>query len=471
MTDAKTYEEWKSWAQAEDARTGADRWKTQEPCSLYDHAVIRRRYEELVEVRASRDANRLLYYLNEGLHGNMGGMGSPVLYARARFGTKQLVSSYIDEIVGALADLEGYDEGQVDLQQKLTCFRRANDCFGRTALMLSGAGSLGAFHIGVARALIEHDLVPTVVSGSSAGALVAAMLGTHDSQDLRKLLSPGGVRKAFDVLRGSQVPPDRRTPLRLDRLKAMIERLVPDVTFLEAFEKTGRQINISVAPAKLHQRSRLLNAQTSPNACIHEAVLASCAIPGMFPAVTLFARDAFGRRCPYIPSRQWVDGSITDDLPARRLARLYGCNHFISSQANPISLWGLRDPHGSDSLHSRLTEIGLSASREWLRAVYPFTMRFVRDLHPLGTYTRLWFSVLTQDYTSDVNIVPRQRFFSPRTFLSALSRQEAEALALEGERATWPKLERIRNCTKVSRAIDGALLRLQGRQYAANALA
>ena len=39
----------------------------------------------------------------------------------------------------------------------------------------------------------------------------------------------------------------------------------------------------------MQQRSRLLNATTSPNALIREAVLASCAIPGMFPAVTLAA--------------------------------------------------------------------------------------------------------------------------------------------------------------------------------------
>ena len=94
------------------------------------------------------------------------------------------------------------------------------------------------------------------------------------------------------------------------------------MTFGEAFEHTGRKINISVSPSEVHQSSRLLNAVTSPNVCIREAVMASCAVPGVFPAVTLMAKNARGERLPYVASRKWVDGSIADDLPAKRLARL-----------------------------------------------------------------------------------------------------------------------------------------------------
>ncbi len=64
-----------------------------------------------------------------------------------------------------------------------------------------------------------------------------------------------------------------------------VKRLIPDLTFQEAFELTGYSINISVAPAELHQTSRLLNAITSPNVFIRTAVMASCAVPGVFPPV------------------------------------------------------------------------------------------------------------------------------------------------------------------------------------------
>jgi predicted acylesterase/phospholipase RssA len=72
------------------------------------------------------------------------------------------------------------DDDVIPLAEKLEFFRRASHCFGRTALMLSGAGALGPFHVGVIKALLEQDLLPNVISGSSAGSLVAAIVGTRD---------------------------------------------------------------------------------------------------------------------------------------------------------------------------------------------------------------------------------------------------------------------------------------------------
>lgn len=456
-----TYEEWKAWALAEDERSGADLWKLEDHSSLYDYRVIRRRYDELAEIRRSGDPQRLLFYLNEGLHGNMGGMGAPALYARARFGTKELIAAFVEEMRAALSDIEAIDERIIGFDEKLSLFRRTSDCFGRSALMLSGAGSLGAFHIGVVKALAEQDLVPNVVSGASAGSVVAAVLGTHRAEDFPALFSEEGIARRFEALRDPQPIPRRRRRLRIGNLRELIEAAIPDMTFGEAFEETGRRINVSVAPASLHQRSRLLNASTSANACIREAVLASCAVPGVFPPVTLAAKDGFGKRKPYVPSRQWVDGSITDDQPARRLARLYGVNHFIASQANPIAFWAVKDPHGWDSLAGRLTGIYLSASRELLRTLYPFAMDVVRNLYPMNVYTRLWFSVMTQDYTADVNIIMRKRFSDPTIILALLSTEESDELVRLGERTAWPKLEMIRLSTEVSRHIDRTLTRMQ----------
>ena len=69
---------------------------------------------------------------------------------------------------------------------------------------------------------------------------------------------------------------------------------------------------------------------------IWSAALASCAIPGVFEAVELMSKDRAGRIVPYYSgSVKWSDGSITADLPMRRLAELFNVNHFIVSQVNP----------------------------------------------------------------------------------------------------------------------------------------
>jgi TAG lipase / steryl ester hydrolase / phospholipase A2 / LPA acyltransferase len=470
MDDAASYEEWKAAAQAHDERSGAARWRQIEASRRYDYQVIRRRLDEIRRVRASGDLHRILYYLNEGIHGNMGGMGSSKLYRRAKFGTKDLVTAYIEEQAAALEQVADAPDDVIGLGEKLEFFRRASHCFGRTALMLSGAGALGPFHVGVIKALHEQGLLPNVISGSSAGALVAAIVGTRGDDALADIFDSRHIVQVFgeaaeaeaDILKGN-----RRLGVR--EVRAFIEHQIPDLTFQQAFERTGRRINISVSPRELHQQSRLLNAITSPNVCIREAVLASCAIPGIFPPVTLAARDRHGERQPYVPSRQWVDGSVTDDLPAKRLIRLYGVNHFITSQTNPVAIWALRDSQAQDSLLSRLWEINQNASREVLKATYPFAMELTRNLYPLNVVTRMFYSIATQDYTADINILPRRRFWDPRKLLSVLSEGEVRTLIREGEAATWPRIEMIRNCTRISRTLDAILARLEEQNVYAHA--
>jgi len=74
-----------------------------EHTDLYDYAQIRltTRSAKKICVLGS-DHQGLLYALNEGIHGNMGGMGKGVLYRMAKAGTKRLIEDYIDEIDASL---------------------------------------------------------------------------------------------------------------------------------------------------------------------------------------------------------------------------------------------------------------------------------------------------------------------------------------------------------------------------------
>ena len=455
LADATTYEDWKHAALQEDQHSGAAAWRKEDRSSRYDYQAIRRRYNQITALKAADDPHALLFYLNEGIHGNTGGIGKPSLYNRAKFGTKDLVTNYIAELGDAIERVAGVAEADIGFNEKLDFFRRASLCFGRSALMLSGGGALGPFHLGVAKALIEQGLLPTVISGASAGSMVAAMLGTHKDDELLPMIAGRGLLTAFGEFSETTAAEARgNRRLALEDVREAVAAMVPDMTFAEAYEHTGRKINIPVSPAEVHQTSRLMNAVTSPNVLIRETVLASCAVPGVFPAVTLAAKNRLGERVPYVASRKWVDGSISDDLPARRLTRLYGVNHFITSQTNPIVLWAVRDTGFDDSVFSRLIEIQQSAAREWFRAIFPFAIRPIKDIYPLNMYAHMAYSVAMQNYTADINIIPRQRLWDPRKLLSILSGAETLELIREGERATWPKIEMIRNCTLIARTLD-----------------
>lgn len=461
MRQATSYEEWKQAAIAQDERTGAAEWKTEERSRRYDYQVIRARLDEIREVRASGNPHRILFYLNEGIHGNTGAIGASSLYRVSHFGTKDLITHYSKELAGALDDVANADPKDLPHAEQLEFFRRASHCFGRTALMFSGGGMLGLFHVGVAKTLVQQGLLPNVLSGASAGSIIAAILGTINGPELDDAMEGTTILEAFAGLAEGTVDlSSGRGRMREDDVRSFINNQIPDLSFAEAFEKTGRQINITISPRGLHQQPRLMNAITSPNVMIRETVMASCAIPGIFPPVTLAAKDRNGKRVPYVASRQWTDGSVTNDLPTRQLARLYGVNHFVTSQTNPVALWSFRDTMAQDTLAAKFWEIGQTATREVARATYPLSMQATRPVPPLNHFVRMAYSVATQTYTADINILPRRRFWNPAKLLSILSEEETRWLIEEGEAASWPKVEQIRNSTRVSRKLDAILERL-----------
>ena len=89
MDRAEDYTEWREAAREHDEMSGQKRWREIDQSRQYDYVQIRLRLDRLRSLRARHDHHGLLYTLNEGIHGNMGGMGRSSLYRRAKFGTKQ----------------------------------------------------------------------------------------------------------------------------------------------------------------------------------------------------------------------------------------------------------------------------------------------------------------------------------------------------------------------------------------------
>ncbi len=360
-----------------------------------------------------------------------------------------------------LNDLNEVDDKIISLAEKQDFFLRASHCNGRTALMLSGGAVLGFFHAGVLKALFDQGLLPEIISGSSAGSILAATACTHVDEELRERLSldnlhheveeTSAIRPSLSLFGGGRA-------MDADNLRDYLAKIIPDLTFQEAFELTGRKLNITVTGLSTQQAPRLLNAITSPNVLIRSAVTASCAIYGIYPPVTLMCRNAAGETVPYLPGMKWIDGSFADDLPAKRLARLYGVNHFISSMTNPAALAITPDP---DAPRNRLRNLANFQAR-FLKIGAAEAMRFSRDnirikSPVLSLMQHLTYGVLAQEYTADINIFLRNRWDHPLRLLAPPSREAMHRLIHEGERSTWEKIEMVRNCTAVSRTLDAIL--------------
>ena len=459
MAEAASYEDWRAAAIAHDEASGAARWKQMDQSSHFDYASIRQRLDDLRKLRKHGDDRGILFTLNEGIHGNLGGMGVGELFRKARFGTKQVIADYVEEVATALERLADPDLDSISFEEKLDFFRRASHCFGRSALMMSGSGTLLYFHLGVAKALWSRQLLPNIISGSSGGALVGALMCASTDDELDDVFDPRHThgRAASDNFFEQLLALFRPQRVTASDIWKFLETFLPDFTFQQAFEHTGRHINISVAPAEMLQRARLLNADTSPNVYMREAVLASTALPGFFPPVVLMARNDKGERQAYLASRKWMDGSLSDDLPAKRLARLYGVNHYIVSQTNPFVLPFIDERKRKTDPVSAIKYAAISSTKTWINAGASVMQGPLSVFPEVKRLTNSLLAVINQSYVGDITILPLTKFHNPLKVLSWRTPDEIAALMDEGERATWPHVERIRLQTRISRILDRIL--------------
>ena len=110
--------------------------------------------------------------------------------------------------------------------------------------MLS-AGSLAPFHAGVCVALWSQGLLPEVISGASGGSIFAAIMCCHTDKELTEILNSDRLLDMFNDVHSTYK--SLNTHLGSDDVKAIIESWIPDITFDEAKQLTGRNLCISVA--------------------------------------------------------------------------------------------------------------------------------------------------------------------------------------------------------------------------------
>ncbi len=323
--------------------------------------------------------------------------------------------------------------------------------------MLSGGAVLGYFHAGVLKALFEEGMLPSIISGSSAGSILASIACTHADSEMLDKLQPELLLMHPEGRAGKRRP-RTRPALEAGDLASYLERLIPDLTFAEAYKVSGRHLNITVTGLEPRQAPRLLNAITAPTVLVRSAVMASCAIAGIYPPVTLQAKNAAGVQVPYLPEQQWIDGSFLDDLPAKRLGRLYGVNHFISSMANPAALFFTPNPNAQPNLLQSAFNQQIRLSKGVATHLLRLGRDHLRIRNPtLARWQHLSYSVLVQDYIADINIFLGKRWHNPLKLLAPMPLGELRQLLREGEQATWERMEMVRNCTAISRTLDGIL--------------
>ena len=188
-------------------------------------------------------------------------------------------------------------------------FRRNQATRPRVAFALSGGCAHGAAQVGMLQALFEARIVPDVLVGTSVGAMnavyVAADPTAARARDLGRLWHTIGRREVFGTSRHAVVNALARRDHIYENtaLQALIRRICP-------------VIDLSDLAVETHVVTTDLDAGTpvwwreGPAAPV---LLASTAIPGVFPPVLMPGRER--------PSRH-IDGGVTVPVPVSYAASL-----------------------------------------------------------------------------------------------------------------------------------------------------
>lgn len=461
LDQAENYEEWKAIALKLDEESGAQEWKYDNSSPYFDAEIISHRLNLLRRYRSQKRIPDLMYILREGLSHDVANIGHPLLFTTTYIGTKKIIEDYIEEVSQSLAYIASAECANLSLKEKTDFFENCQKAYGQPALMFSGGATLGLFHSGVCKALLEQDLMPKVLSGSSAGAIMTGMLGVSEAAEIPNILSGDHFyseafhfRSIKDLIRGHGGFAD------VKYLKKFLIENLGDVTFEEAYRTSGLDINVAVAPFDASQEdARIMNKYTSPDLLVWSAVLASCAVPILFPPVRLISKRYDGVHTPYLANTRWVDGSVRSDFPQERMARLYNLNYTIASQVNPhvVPFMQTDEQRFRKDLLSWPERIIRKQGKIAAMSAMDFTRSHMGRVPSVRRLLDHGYGVIDQRYYGDVNIVGRYSLKhymymlqNPRPFLFNL-------LQREGERATWPKISSIESHARIGKTIQHCL--------------
>ncbi|KAI8975177.1 hypothetical protein BDF20DRAFT_877304 [Mycotypha africana] len=284
---SKTYRDWCEAADALDKHMHKDEWKNTIPYAYYDYRLLQKVVKHLRIHRQGNtleDATKLMDVLYVCLKQNFAGIENEKLYSNTYLGTKRLIEEYVEEVTKSIDALA--HNKHITAEEKRVAFRLYSKNYGRTAFCLSGGAGFGYYHLGVIRALLDRGLLPSIMTGTSAGSLMGAIVCTRTDEELNEILTPE-LAKRIRICQESWP----KKILRFVRSGSLFDAeqwcreamwfCKGSITFKEAYEKTGRIFNVSVIPYDPHSPPKLLNYITAPDCVIWSAVLASAAIPGV----------------------------------------------------------------------------------------------------------------------------------------------------------------------------------------------
>jgi len=173
------------------------------------------------------------------------------------------------------------------------------------AFVLGGGGVLGATQVGMLRALLEAGIVPDVILGTSVGAVNGAVIAADPSDvgvaklaDLWQQMANAGVFGETVLARAATLAKHRTHLYSAAPLRRQLHEHLPQS--FEELDLPFQCVAASIERAGAHWFS---------SGDLTQAVLASCAVPGLLPPVK-------------IGDEHFLDGGLVHSIPVGRALAL-----------------------------------------------------------------------------------------------------------------------------------------------------
>ena len=467
MLAARSYREWQQVARKLDTYSGLDGWKHTRRSKYHNADAIERYTRDLQAARASDDPTSVLSLLESCLSDPLtNGVLREELYSQCWDGTKTALEEYVQTVVMALCYLAQAAE-RPGLSPAILAFLEKGG-YGRTALCLSGGGSMGQQHLGVVKTLWTEGILPPVISGTSAGAVVGAFICCRTDEELQRDFNATFIHSISTALDSSW--PARfahfiKTGYLFDFAR-WVEEVKPwtmgDLTFLEAYNKTGRVLNISTTA---NDCSVNLNFITSPNVLVRSAVLCSSAMPFFVKPPQLLEKDPRTGEISPRHVQSFSDGSLAGDVPRGELGSLFGVRFVVTSQVNPhvVPFFFNRKGEAGNPLLWRWGKQGsfrggfvLSALESFLKEQMRTLLKVMGDLELDPAFRGMALpQAFLQNFEGDITVTS-QRHFAWKVvncMTGPKSAAEIEWWIKEGELSIWPKMSVMISRMRIEKAL------------------
>ncbi|KAI0136729.1 acyl transferase/acyl hydrolase/lysophospholipase [Xylariales sp. AK1849] len=510
LRNSEGFEDWEHAALYLDNIKELNLWRNDPSSRSYDYALINKRLDSLITARDELDLHGLLDLVQSGLVRNLGNITSPRLYNRSFAGTKYLIEEYIAQVVGAIGDIHQLSSStaapaiqsstrlgghalSISTQRKLDFLHDTRQAFGRTTLVLQGGAIFGLCHLGVVKGLFLRGLLPRIITGTATGALIASLVAIHTEDELPSVLKGDGIDlSAFEshAHRGQQTGKQSieygwETLLRRVRrfmkegyfldvtvLEECVKANVGDLTFEEAYNRSKRVLNITVATEGQGGVPTLLNYITAPNVLIWTAAVASNAsTPSLYGSrgTTVLCKDVNGKIVPWAPAdafHHYTASTPTANKdhksPLARIAQLFNVNHFIVSQARPYLIPFLEsDMHGPSLFAARHKRAQITS--HIIRMVGLEIRHRLRQLDTLGLLPASIRRFLVDEEVpgASMTLVPKVTAGDFVRLLETPTRETLDYWILRGERSVWPAVSALRIRCAVEYEIERAYQRVR----------